>query len=61
MKKLMKVLRNAVDVVLLAPVKLPAVLRIGVRYVGWLLGVADYVSNNPPPKKEAEQQKEEEQ
>lgn len=55
----MKVLRNAVDVVLLAPVKLPAALRIGVRYVGWLLGVADYVSNNPPPKKETAEQKEE--
>lgn len=55
----MKVLRNTVDVVLLAPIKLPAALRIGVRYVGWLLGVADYVSNNPPPKKgvEAEKQK----
>lgn len=56
MKKLIKIVRNAVDVVLQAPVKLPKVIRTGIRYVGWLIGLVDYVSDNPPPKKEEEQE-----
>lgn len=58
MKKIIEKMRDVVQVILLAPIRLPQKVSSGVRYAAWLLGIADYILDNPPPKDEEDKETE---